>query len=184
MILAAGTIIFFIITPQQDRQPSIPQTSTNTNLPTSPTTGTPSTSKPFIPTPTSVATSSGQPTTITTKPYNSENVLQDKISILLQEWQTTGKPASLKEALTLSTGTSNETVLYAWVPIMSSRSSEVVSLIESTTDNERSSLLNASSDIFEWFVELSGVYETLSPAARQDVIEGYGKIKSYTNERL
>lgn len=98
-----------------------------------------------------------------------------KIKKLLFDWEITKDSELLKQALVLSKSTDNETVLEAWRPFMSKNSAELVKIIYKSNKIEETKKDIYS--IFEWYIELSGEFETLTNAKKQEILKQYNQLK-------
>jgi hypothetical protein len=106
---------------------------------------------------------------------NPESVLKKKIEKILSNWSITKDPNLLREALVLSEGLDNEVVFEAWVPFMKTDSSELVKLITTSTNTQKTKATIRG--IFEWYIELSGEYEKLTIGKKQQVTNQYNQLK-------
>lgn len=104
-----------------------------------------------------------------------EDVLNKKISKILFDWTITRDENSLREALALSENADNEAILEAWVPFMQKDSAELLKLINTSSDGKRTKA--GISVLFQWYINLSGDYEKLSTAKRQQITNQYNQLK-------
>lgn len=104
-----------------------------------------------------------------------EDILRKKIEKILFNWGVTKDEKSLRDAIALSENADNEAVLSAWISFMKTDSAELVKIINTSTDIKRTK--NTVSTIFQWFIELSGEYEKLSPAKKQQLTNQYNQLK-------
>ncbi len=120
----------------------------------------------------------GEYTNVDPNDYNNtspESVLKNKIEKILSNWNITKDPNLLKEALVLSEGLDNEVVFEAWIPFMKTDSSELVKLISTSANTQKTKATVRG--IFEWYMELSGEYQKLTNGKKQQLTNQYNQLK-------
>lgn len=130
---------------------------------------------------TDYSTSSGtstpleQKTNVVEYQQGPEDLQYTKTSKLLFDWNTTKDPEILKIVLKSTESADNETLLEAWRPFMSKNSAELIKLIDTSSDIKQTKTNIRL--VFEWYIELSGDFEKLSSAKRQEIMRQYQLLK-------
>lgn len=106
---------------------------------------------------------------------NPEDITKKKIENILFNWNITKDESSLREAITLSEDIDNEIIFEAWIPFMGTNSAELIKLVNTSTNIQKTKV--TIKGIFEWYVELSGEYEKLSSAKKQQITNQYNQLK-------
>jgi hypothetical protein len=104
-----------------------------------------------------------------------EEQIKNTIEKRLRDWKITKDENLLRGALTLSENADNEAILSAWTSFMSTDSGELLKIIDSSVDAKRTK--GNIGLIFEWYIELSGEYEKLSGAKKQQLTNQYNQLK-------
>ncbi len=104
-----------------------------------------------------------------------EDVEYNNLNKILFNWEITKNPELLSQALSLSESADNEVLLEAWRPFISKNSSELIKIINTSSDIKKTKA-NVYL-IFQWYVELSGEYENLSSAKKQEITKQYNQLK-------
>ena len=104
-----------------------------------------------------------------------EDMTKKKIEKILFNWNITKDENSLREAVVLSENIDNEIIFEAWIPFMGMNSAELVKIINTSTDIQKTK--STIRGIFEWYIELSGEYEKLSSAKKQQLTNQYNQLK-------
>lgn len=104
-----------------------------------------------------------------------EDYIYKNIQKNIFNWNITKDPELLKKSITLSENASNETILESWRSFMTSNSSELIKLVNTSSnsieDKETVRL------IFEWYINLSGEYEKLSASKKAEISNQYKLLK-------
>lgn len=106
---------------------------------------------------------------------NPEDILKNKIEKLLFNWSLTKDESTLREALVLSEGIDNEVVLEAWIPFMKENSNELIKLINTSSNKQKTK--TTINIIFQWYIQLSGEYEKLSNSQKLQIKNQYNQLK-------
>jgi uncharacterized protein YxeA len=123
----------------------------------------------------SVSTQPEKNVNITEYREGGEDVRYNQINKILLNWNITKEPELLRQALILSRSADNEAILESWRPFMSKNSSDLIKTIDTSTDMEQ-----ARKDIyliFQWYIELSGEYQTLTPSKKTEIQKQYNQLK-------
>lgn len=106
---------------------------------------------------------------------NKEDLISQDIQKKLSDWALTKDENKLREALTLTSKTNNEVILNAWVDFMKKDSSELIKILNSSSD-----IIKTKADmyeIFDWFINMSGEYDALPSSKKQEIKTQYQKLK-------
>lgn len=106
---------------------------------------------------------------------NQDDILKNKVEKTLFNWNITKDESTLREAVALSEDVDNEVVLEAWIPFMKTNSNELIKLINTSSDKQKTEA--TVQVIFQWYIELSGEYEKLSSGQKQQLTDQYNQLK-------
>ncbi len=104
-----------------------------------------------------------------------EEEINKKIKQNLQDWEITKDKKLLEDSLKLTLNTDNEAVLEAWVNFIPKNSSELIKIIDTSTNKlevEKTVKL-----ILDWYINLSGNYDKLSPTQKSTISNQYKQLK-------
>jgi flagellar basal body-associated protein FliL len=128
--------------------------------------------------------------TISTSTQNTNNEKIDDVVSLektklqnieknLFNWELTKDVAFLKEALKLTEDSDNEAFVDKWSIFMSKNSSELIKMVDSSTDIKKNSM--TAYLIFDWYINLNVEYKKLSNTKRQEINRQYQQLKTFLN---
>jgi len=104
-----------------------------------------------------------------------EDVISRQIKQKLFNWNITKDIELLKESIKLTEGADNEVVLGAWRDFMSKNSTELIKVVNTSSDGIKTK--ETVKLILEWYIDLSGDYEKLSSVKKQEISNQYKQLK-------
>ncbi len=115
--------------------------------------------------------------------HDTENLLLHDIQTNLSNWQATKDLAYLEQAINQSTDPDNESVLEVWGFLIAAGPSGLANAFGQSLIEEGKAPIETGIFIFDWFIELSGDYGSLSSAKKQEILKAREQLNVYVNTR-
>ena len=114
-------------------------------------------------------------------PIYDETILLEDIKKNISQWSESKNVEYLKNALLITyKNINNETSFEPWLQEIQNNSSQITLSLNKDSSIET---LTSAYTIYEWFIQLSGQYEKLSPEKKQSISRDFMQIQIYINNK-